>query len=170
MASANLSSSSAVWGYPVFLGIGLGWSLTYLTAVAQLSTPPHLIAITSGILLAIRSFGGAIGLAICTYLHHPKLRVALTNGDSQCHLQHKNQLYTGLIHSCSCSTVGLLTTISRSLHWRSCGSRSSCPCTNPRRHTANHRCRSTRSTDRVSCKFQERLDRCCGVRWCYCDR
>lgn len=68
MASASLSTSTGVWGYPVFLGIGLGWSLTYLTTVAQLSTPPHLIAITSGILLAIRSFGGAIGLAICKYL------------------------------------------------------------------------------------------------------
>lgn len=68
MSSANLSSTSGVWAYPIFLGIGLGWSLTYLTTVAQLSTPPHLIAITSGILLAIRAFGGAIGLAICKLL------------------------------------------------------------------------------------------------------
>ena len=36
-----------------------------MVAAAQLSAPPHLIAITSGILLAIRSFGGSVGLAIC---------------------------------------------------------------------------------------------------------
>lgn len=71
MAGSHLSSSSAVWGYPIFLGVGLGWSLTYLTAIAQLSTPPALIAITSGILLAIRSFGGAIGLAMCKYTSNP---------------------------------------------------------------------------------------------------
>lgn len=54
-----------MWGYPIFLGIGLGWSLTYLVTAAQLSAPPHMIAVTSGILLAIRSFGGSIALAIC---------------------------------------------------------------------------------------------------------
>lgn len=65
MAVTNLTSSDNVWGYPVLLGIGLGWSLTYLVAAAQLSAPPRLIAITSGILLAARSLGGSIGLAIC---------------------------------------------------------------------------------------------------------
>lgn len=65
MATTDLSSSAAVWGYPVFLGIGLGWSLTYLVTAAQLSAPPHLIAITSGIMLAVRSFGGPVALAIC---------------------------------------------------------------------------------------------------------
>ena len=73
MASTSLTSSSAVWGYPVFLGIGLGWSLTYLTTVAQLSTPPHLIATTSGILLAIRSFGGSVGLAIFTAIFNSEI-------------------------------------------------------------------------------------------------
>lgn len=67
MASATLSSGDAVWGYPVLLGIGLGWGLTYLVTAAQLSAPPELIAITSGILLSIRSLGGSIGLAICEF-------------------------------------------------------------------------------------------------------
>jgi hypothetical protein len=65
MATSTLSSVTAVWGYPVVLGVGLGWSLTYLVTVAQLGTPPHMIAVTSGILLSIRSFGGSVGLAIC---------------------------------------------------------------------------------------------------------
>lgn len=86
MASLTLSSAKAVWAYPVFLGIGLGWSLTYLVAAAQLSAPPHLIAITSGILLAIRSFGGSVGLAICeSHLYIPL--PFMTNKRSHCHLQ-----------------------------------------------------------------------------------
>lgn len=77
MAGTTLSSTKAVWGYPVFLGAGLGWSLTYLVAAAQLSTPPQLIAITSGILLAIRSLGGSVGLAICK-LHRLNKKHMLT--------------------------------------------------------------------------------------------
>jgi hypothetical protein len=65
MATATLSSTTAVWGYPVLLGMGFGWSLTYLIAAAQLSAPPELIAITSGVLLSARSLGGSIGLAMC---------------------------------------------------------------------------------------------------------
>jgi len=67
MATVGLGSAKAVWGYPVLLGIGLGWSLTYLVTAAQLSAPPQMIAVTSGILLAIRSFGGSTALAICKY-------------------------------------------------------------------------------------------------------
>ncbi|KAK5954684.1 hypothetical protein OHC33_004408 [Knufia fluminis] len=73
MATSKLSSGTAMWGYPVFLGIGLGWSLTYLVTAAQLNAPPHLIAITSGILLAIRSFGGSVALAIYTAIFNSSL-------------------------------------------------------------------------------------------------
>ena len=65
MASAGTGSSTAVWCYPIIIGLGLGFSLTCLVTIAQLSTPPALIAITSGLLIAIRSVGGAVGLAIC---------------------------------------------------------------------------------------------------------
>lgn len=65
MASAGTGSSTAVWVYPMIIGLGIGFSLTCLVTIAQLSTPPKLIAITSGLLIAIRSFGGSIGLAIC---------------------------------------------------------------------------------------------------------
>ncbi|KIH91218.1 siderophore iron transporter [Sporothrix brasiliensis 5110] len=66
MATATPSATSArnVWGYPVFLGLGLGICLCALVTVAQLSTPRELIAITSGLMIGMRSLGGSIGLAI----------------------------------------------------------------------------------------------------------
>ncbi|KAK5069235.1 hypothetical protein LTR64_008610 [Lithohypha guttulata] len=80
MATANLRSANAMWGYPIFLGIGLGWSLTYLVTAAQLSAPPHMIAVTSGILLAIRSFGGSIALAIYTAIFNSSISTKLGAG------------------------------------------------------------------------------------------
>lgn len=65
MATSTLQSSSQVWGYPVFLGIGLGVCLCALITVAQLSTPRELIAIASGLMIGMRSLGGSVGLAIC---------------------------------------------------------------------------------------------------------
>jgi MFS family permease len=65
MATANPSTSNPVWGYPVFLGLGLGICLCALVTAAQLSTPPELIATTSGLMISVRSFGGSVGLAIC---------------------------------------------------------------------------------------------------------
>ena len=65
MATATPKSSTNVWGYPVFLGIGLGVCLCAIVAAAQLSTPAELISITSGLLISVRSLGGTVGLAIC---------------------------------------------------------------------------------------------------------
>jgi hypothetical protein len=65
MATANPGTSKAVWGYPMFLGVGLGTCLCALVTAAQLSTPRELIAITSGLMISMRSFGGAVGIAIC---------------------------------------------------------------------------------------------------------
>ncbi|KAK3377462.1 major facilitator superfamily domain-containing protein [Podospora didyma] len=64
MATSGSSTSQQVWGYPVFLGMALGMSLVTLITVAQLSTPPELIAITSGLVIGVRSLGGSVGLAI----------------------------------------------------------------------------------------------------------
>ena len=65
MANLNIDSpESLIWGYPVFLGAGLGICLIALLTVAQFSTPPELIAITSGLMIAVRSLGATIGLAI----------------------------------------------------------------------------------------------------------
>lgn len=65
MTSVTTGSSVAAWIYPVILGLGFGMSLTCLVAIAQLSTPPALIAITSGLVISIRSLGASVGLAIC---------------------------------------------------------------------------------------------------------
>ncbi|CZR66918.1 related to potential drug facilitator PEP5 [Phialocephala subalpina] len=64
MATTTPGSSKAVWGYPALLGIGLGIGLCALVTAAQLSTPRELIAITSGLMISIRSLGGSVGLAI----------------------------------------------------------------------------------------------------------
>ncbi|KAK0129671.1 hypothetical protein ONS96_000234 [Cadophora gregata f. sp. sojae] len=64
MATSTPGSSDAVWGYPVLLGAGLGIALCAIITAAQLSTPPEMISITSGLLIGVRSLGGSIGLAI----------------------------------------------------------------------------------------------------------
>lgn len=68
MATTDQSSGSNVWGYPVLLGSALGMTLITLLTVAQLSTPPELISIASGLAISIRSLGGTIGIAICEFL------------------------------------------------------------------------------------------------------
>lgn len=65
MTSVTPGSSTAVWVYPVILGLGFGFSLTCLVTIAQLSTPPALIAITTGLIISIRSLGASVGLSIC---------------------------------------------------------------------------------------------------------
>lgn len=65
MATTDASSSHLVWGYPVLLGFALGMTLTSLVTIAQLSTPPELIATASGLIISMRSLGGTIG--ICVY-------------------------------------------------------------------------------------------------------
>jgi len=69
MATSTLDMNTNMWAYPIFMGFGLGWTLTYLVTAAQMSAPAHLIATISGILLAIRSFGASIALGICKFGH-----------------------------------------------------------------------------------------------------
>lgn len=64
MATATLQSSTAVWAYPVFLGLGLDAAISNVTTIAQLSAPPALIAMTSGLIAGVRSFGGSVALPI----------------------------------------------------------------------------------------------------------
>ncbi|KAF5014722.1 hypothetical protein F66182_14203 [Fusarium sp. NRRL 66182] len=45
MATATLSSGTAIWGYVIFLGLGLGICLTCLVTAAQLSAPPMLMQV-----------------------------------------------------------------------------------------------------------------------------
>lgn len=66
-----------ILGYALFLGLGLGTALNTLVVVAQLSTPPELISITTGLMLATRSFGGTIALSIYTAIFSNEMTTGL---------------------------------------------------------------------------------------------
>ncbi|KIW14595.1 hypothetical protein PV08_07379 [Exophiala spinifera] len=71
MATNKASTPEAhFWGFITFYGAGLGTCLITLITAAQLTTPPELISITSGLLGSLRSVGGAIGVAIPTAIFH----------------------------------------------------------------------------------------------------
>ncbi|KAL2795242.1 major facilitator superfamily domain-containing protein [Aspergillus keveii] len=73
MAPISLTDSNNVWGYAVILGAGIGICLTLAVTTAQISAPPELIALTSGLVIAMRAFGAAVGLAIYTAIFNAKL-------------------------------------------------------------------------------------------------
>jgi hypothetical protein len=77
MATAKLSSSRAIWGYIVIPGIGGGFALVSIVTVAQLSAPPDLIAITTGLAIGVRGLGGSVALPIYNAILNSKLTVAL---------------------------------------------------------------------------------------------
>lgn len=69
MASVTTSTpESHFWGYITFYGSGLGCGVITLYTTAQLSTPPELIAVTSGLMGSIRSTGGSVAVAIYSAL------------------------------------------------------------------------------------------------------
>lgn len=61
------------WGFMVLLGGALGLLLITLVVTAQLATPPELIAITSGLVLSVRSLGASTGLVIYNAVLHAGL-------------------------------------------------------------------------------------------------
>ena len=74
MASVKTSTSPIVfWGYPVVGGMGLGCLLTELTVAAQMSTPKDMISVTTGIVISVRSLGGAIGVAVNNAVYNQAL-------------------------------------------------------------------------------------------------
>lgn len=88
MISVGLSSGTQVWGYGVFLGIGLGVSLNALVVIAQLSTPPELIATGTSLMIAVRSCGGTIGLAIYNAVFNAAVSAHLGPNISKAALSH----------------------------------------------------------------------------------
>ncbi len=74
MATTTRYTNTPVWGYPVLLGTALGMTLTTLITVAQLSTPPELISIASGVIISVRSLGGTVGLAIYNALFNDAMQ------------------------------------------------------------------------------------------------
>ncbi|KAK0628354.1 hypothetical protein B0T17DRAFT_652233 [Bombardia bombarda] len=64
LTAYDRNTNTALWGYHVLLGAGLGMTLTMLVIVAQISTPPELISIASGLIISICSLRGTVRLAI----------------------------------------------------------------------------------------------------------
>jgi hypothetical protein len=64
MATSGKGSDGVVWGYAVIMGVAFGIMLTTLITVAQLSTPPELISIATGLFISVRSLGASVGLVI----------------------------------------------------------------------------------------------------------
>ncbi|KEF62020.1 uncharacterized protein A1O9_03592 [Exophiala aquamarina CBS 119918] len=63
MAALDEDDSNAAWGVPILAGVPIGLALCALVAVAQFSTPPDLISVTSGLLVAARAVGVTTGTA-----------------------------------------------------------------------------------------------------------
>ena len=65
MATSHPSTpDGALWAFAAILGVGTGIILPTIMVAAQLSTPADLIAETSALVLATRSLGGTVGLAV----------------------------------------------------------------------------------------------------------
>ncbi|RKL36658.1 hypothetical protein BFJ72_g8207 [Fusarium proliferatum] len=63
----------AMWGYTVLAGFGLGFGLVIAVTTGQISTPPGLIATTSGLILTSRSLGGSVALPVYTAILNSSL-------------------------------------------------------------------------------------------------
>ncbi|KAI9154776.1 Hydroxyquinol 1,2-dioxygenase [Paramyrothecium foliicola] len=74
MATTTASTPEAnYWGYVIFAGIGLGGITPTFMVAAQLTAPPDLIALISGLITIARSVGGVIGLAINNAIYNNSL-------------------------------------------------------------------------------------------------
>ncbi|VUC26373.1 unnamed protein product [Clonostachys rosea] len=83
MATLEPSQSNAIWGYTVLAGLGLGFGLVVAVTTGQISTPPGLIATTSGLILTSRSLGGSVALPVYTAILNSLLTEHLGNEISQ---------------------------------------------------------------------------------------
>lgn len=64
MATLSLNDSANLWGYIVLLGAGFGICLTLTIALMQFCAPPHLVSISTGVMISARGLG-ATGLLPC---------------------------------------------------------------------------------------------------------
>ncbi|KAK5307007.1 hypothetical protein LTR99_002699 [Exophiala xenobiotica] len=77
MATLDTTTNQQTWGYAVIVGFGLGICLCALVTCAQLSTPPELISLASGLMIGMRSIGGVVGLAVFNAVFNAKLSANL---------------------------------------------------------------------------------------------
>lgn len=62
------------FGYATIAGSGLGFVLSNLMVAAHMGTPPDMISMSSGLVTAVRSLGGAVGLAINNSIFNSSLQ------------------------------------------------------------------------------------------------
>lgn len=65
------------YGYATIAGCGLGFILSNLMVAAHMGTPAEMISLSSGLVTALRSLGGAIGLAINNSIFNSSLKTQL---------------------------------------------------------------------------------------------
>lgn len=58
------SGTGPFWGFAVLGSIGQGFALTTVTIVAQMSAPPELISVATGLMIVTRSVGATVALAV----------------------------------------------------------------------------------------------------------
>ncbi|KAF5561815.1 alcohol dehydrogenase 2 [Fusarium phyllophilum] len=73
MATLKPGQLAEMWGYTVLAGFGLGFGLVIAVTTGQMSTPPGLIATTSGLTLTSRSLGGSVALPVYTAILNSSL-------------------------------------------------------------------------------------------------
>ncbi|KAI3572788.1 major facilitator superfamily domain-containing protein [Fusarium oxysporum f. sp. albedinis] len=73
MATLKPGQLAEMWGYTVLAGFGLGFGLVIAVTTGQISTPPGLIATTSGLILTSRSLGGSVALPVYTAILNSSL-------------------------------------------------------------------------------------------------
>ncbi|KAG5792899.1 hypothetical protein H9Q69_008025 [Fusarium xylarioides] len=73
MATLKPGQLAEMWGYTVLAGFGLGFGLVIAVTTGQMSTPPGLIATTSGLILTSRSLGGSVALPVYTAILNSSL-------------------------------------------------------------------------------------------------
>ncbi|KAF1923174.1 putative siderophore iron transporter [Didymella exigua CBS 183.55] len=67
------------YGYGTVVGTGLGLVLSNLMVAAHMGTPPDMISMSSGLLTAVRSLGGTVGLAINNSIFNNSLKTQIPN-------------------------------------------------------------------------------------------
>jgi hypothetical protein len=66
LAAAKVDQNAAIWGYTVFACLGQAGTLIAVFSAAQFGAPPELIADLTALLISMRSFGGSVGLGVCS--------------------------------------------------------------------------------------------------------
>ncbi|KAF2265586.1 MFS general substrate transporter [Lojkania enalia] len=73
----HVGFSAATYGYEVVTGFGLGFATPPLYYLLATSVGERDISVGTGALNMVRTLGGAVAVAICSALHHSKLRKEL---------------------------------------------------------------------------------------------